>query len=360
MILTYIVIVLLAFVIFLLLRQKPAQANVDLTQASQQLVLMAEQQLGARQNTITSDLANKERNIAQLVERIRVDLNEHRDRLTRSDQDNIRHFSSLKQELATHQQVTTQLQATTDGLRKILSNNQMRGQFGEQVADDLLRLAGFTPNDDYVKQTTSEDGRPDFSIKLPDGLVINVDVKFPYQNLQAMVETEDAGAKKQSAQLFKQDIKQKIKQLLSRNYISPGQTVDFVVMFIPNEMIFSYIYENLQDVWEDATRQKIVMAGPFSFTAILRLVRQAHKALQMQQSTQVIIDSIRIFEKQWEKYNEEFKRFGDNVERLTKGYNALNTTRAQQLEKAVEKVKLLDTAEQPEVLLEGGNEHLEV
>ncbi len=335
--------VLLVVVLFVLLRPKPT-ASVDLTQAIEQLALITEQRLGDKQATINTDLANKERNFSLMMDRILKDLNEHRERLSRSDQENIRHFSSLKQELLAHQQATAQLASTTEGLKKILSNNQSRGQFGEQVAEDLLRLSGFSLNIDYVKQAASEDGRPDFSIKLPDGLVINVDVKFPYQNLQAMVETEDPGAKKQHAQLFKQDIKQKIKQLLTRNYINPGQTVDFVVMFIPNEMIFSYVYENLNDVWEEAMRNKIVFAGPFSFTAILRLVRQAHSALKMQQNTQVIIDSIRVFEKEWERYSVEFKKFGDNIERVTKGYNALNTTRTQKLDRAVDKVKLLDIA----------------
>lgn len=340
--------ILLVAVLLLVLRQKPA-GPVDLTQAIQQLAMISEQQLGARQATISTDLANKERNFSQMMERILRDLGEHRERLSRSDQENIRHFSTLKQELAAHQQATAQLASTTEGLKKILSNNQSRGQFGEQVAEDLLRLSGFSLNIDYVKQAASEDGRPDFSIKLPDGLLINVDVKFPYQNLQAMVETEDPGAKKQHAQLFKQDIKQKIKQLLTRNYINPGQTVDFVVMFIPNEMIFSYVYENLNDVWEEGMRNKIVFAGPFSFTAILRLVRQAHSALKMQQNTQVIIDSIKVFEKEWTKYSDDFKKFGDNIERVTKGYNALNTTRTQKLERAVDKVKLLDTVDQPSI-----------
>lgn len=338
------IVVLLVILLLAALRPKPS-APVDLTEAIKQLSLISEQQLAARQTNISTDLANKERNFSLMMERILKDLNEHRERLSRSDQQNIQHFATLKQELSAHQQATAQLATTTEGLRKILSNNQSRGLFGEQVAEDLLRLSGFTPNIDYVKQAATEDGRPDFSIKLPDGLVINVDVKFPYQNLQAMVETEDAGAKKQHAQLFKQDIKQKIKQLLTRNYINPGQTVDFVVMFIPNEMIFSYIYENLNDVWEEGMRNKIVFAGPFSFTAILRLVRQAHNALKMQQNTQVIIDSLRVFDKEWTKYNEEFKKFGDNIERVSKGYNALNTTRTQKLERAVDKIKLLDDAE---------------
>ena len=58
--------ILLVAVLLLVLRQKPA-GPVDLTQAIQQLAMISEQQLGARQATISTDLANKERNFSQMM-----------------------------------------------------------------------------------------------------------------------------------------------------------------------------------------------------------------------------------------------------------------------------------------------------
>jgi len=111
-------------------------------------------------------------------------------------------------------------------------------------------------------------------------------------------------------------------------------------MFIPNEMIFSYIYEKMNDLWVEAMKQKVVLAGPFSFTAILRLVRQAYDNFRYQKNVQKIIGYIKNFEIEFSKYNEEFLKIGERIESLTKQYNLVNTTRANQLSKTIEKIKL--------------------
>lgn len=73
---------------------------------------------------------------------------------------------------------------------------------------------------------------------------------------------------------FEKDVKEKIKQVTTRDYINPtDKTVDFVILFIPNEMIFSYIYEKMSEVSEEAMASRVILAGPFSFTAILRMVK---------------------------------------------------------------------------------------
>jgi DNA recombination protein RmuC len=186
-----------------------------------------------------------------------------------------------------HEKITKDLSLTTDGLRKVLTNNQLRGQFGEQVAEDLLKMAGFVRgvDFDYNKAQTNTSTRPDFSIYLPDKTKINIDVKFPYAKLQQATETEDKATKQQLMKDFARDVKEKISQITSRDYINPeDKTVDFVILFVPNEMIFSYIYDKMNDIWADAMQRKVVLAGPFSFTAILRMVRQAYSNFKVQEN----------------------------------------------------------------------------
>ncbi len=66
-------------------------------------------------------------------------------------------------------------------LREALANPQARGQWGERMAEDVLRLAGFTEHVNYRKQTQVDGGtgRPDFTFDLPKGHVLYMDVKFP-------------------------------------------------------------------------------------------------------------------------------------------------------------------------------------
>ncbi len=315
------------------LEKKLVEVFPDVLQkANEQLISMANQKLGAEKQEIKTDLENKRRQIEKLVESVQKEMRDN-DKTTRD----------LLQQVKDHQQITKDLSITTEGLKKVLTNNQLRGQFGEQVAEDLLKMAGFVKGVDFETQKSqgSSSSRPDFSIFLPDKTRINVDVKFPYANLQKATETDDRAQKQQHLKAFAQDVKKKISQVTTRDYINPDdKTVDFVVLFVPNEMIFSYIYDKMHEVWEDAMRKKVILAGPFSFTAILRMVRQAHDNFHYQENIQQIVGYIKQFEKQFDMYNEEFDKLGSQLSTVQNTYHKIESTRTRQLGRIVEKIKL--------------------
>ncbi len=311
--------------------------------ASEQVILLAEERLGAEKKEIKTDLDNKKMAIEEMIKRVHDELEKSVMKLDNAEKERIGSFRALKQEIENHRKITDQLSITADNLRKVLSNNQLRGQFGEQVAEDLLKMAGFVRGVDYQfnKEQKGSETRPDFTIFLPNKLRINVDSKFPYQALQRMTETQDSHLKKEHLKAFERDIREKIKQVTTRNYINPeDNTVDFVIMFIPNEMIFSFIYDKMNDLWVEAMRQKVVFAGPFSFTAILRMVRQAYDNFRYQKNVQKIIGYIKAFENEFQKYNEEFLKIGDRINSLSDQYTKVNTTRTNQLIKTVDRIRL--------------------
>jgi len=316
-----------------------------LKKASEQLIVMADQKLKAEKQDIKTDLGNKKDMFEDLVKKLHEEVEKANKELRKSEKDRIGSYGALKQELESNKQLISELVATTDSLRKVLSNNQLRGQFGEQVADDLLKMSGFVRGVDYEfnKEQKGSETRPDFTIFLPNGVKINVDSKFPYSNLQKTIEAKTPGEKKEYVRLFQQDIKEKVKQVTSRSYINPDDnTVDFVILFIPNEMIFSYVYDKMNEVWTEAMRQKVVFAGPFSFTAILRLVRQAYDNFNYQKNIRSIIGNIKNFELEFEKYNLEFEKIGDKISQLSTQYQKVDSTRKTKLMRTVDRVRLED------------------
>ena len=313
-----------------------------LRQNSEAFVGYAKEILGAQKNEIRVDLEGKKTAIEKLVDQIRVELKENHDRLTRSDEERVRSFSALQNELKSYKEITGDLKISTDKLKDLLSNNQMRGAFGEQVADNLLKMAGFVIGQDYSRNETqaTKDTRPDFTIFLPDQTKINIDVKFPYSALVKYAETEEKSQKEMYLREFRQAVKDKIKQVCSRDYINPEEkTVDFVIMFIPNEMIFSFIYDKMNDIWEDSLRKKVVLAGPFSFTAILRMVKQAYTNFGYQKNLQHIIGLIHKFDIEYVKFREELDRLGERINSTSKQFTLVSTTRDRQLTSVVEKIK---------------------
>ncbi len=312
-----------------------------LKEANETLINMANEKLGAESNKTRVDLENKRAEIERLVKVIQDDLKESKKDLEVTEKDRINSFSALKNSLDEYKKITEQLSVSTENLKKVLSNNQLRGQFGEQVADDLLKMAGFVVGETYTRQESENGSRPDFTVYLPDRTKINVDAKFPYSSLQRMTETDDTDAKNRYMRQFETDIKEKVKQVTSREYISPeDKTVDFVILFIPNEMIFSFIYDKMPSIWQDAMSKKVVLAGPFSFTAILRMVKQAYENFRVQENIFKIVGHVQAVEKEFDKFSEEFDKVGIRIDQLHKQYTDVSTTRVNQMKRKMDLVKL--------------------
>lgn len=247
--------------------------------------------------------------------------------------------AAIREQLAMAAKATEGLQTSTEGLKNLLTNNRLRGEWGEQVADELLQAAGFVENVNYTKQTTTEQGRPDITIMLPDGAKLNVDAKFPFDDLLEYQEAKTPAAKKQALSKFSTSIKNKVKGITSKDYINPeNNTLDFVVMFIPNEMIFSFIYEKLPDINEYCNQRKVVLAGPFGFTAVLRLVLQAYKNFGYEKNLQEIFGLVSKFQEEYAKFGDHMARLGSQLATTQKTFHEVEGTRSRQLTKVVDQI----------------------
>lgn len=310
--------------------------------AGEQTALLAKEKLESASANLKQDFQNKQTIIQDTIKRLYDELKIANEKLEKAERERIGSFQGLREQLSLNAKQTDSLIITTNRLQSVLSNNQQRGIFGERVAKDLLGLAGFSKGVDYLEQESQLDGaRPDFTLLLPNGMKINVDAKFPYQNLLKLVETKDDNQREQFRKAFEADVKAKIKQVTSREYVNTAEnTVDFVIIFVPNEKIFSHIYDEMNDILTDGLRQKVIFAGPFSFTAILRMVRQAYDNFSIQKNLQNIVKYIQTFREEFAKYNEEFEKLGDRIESTSKQFQSVAQTRTLKLSRIVDKIDL--------------------
>jgi len=279
--------------------------------------------------------------IKELVEKIGSELSDSQKKIENTEKERISEFSNLKAILEEHKDVTTKLKDSTDNLKNILSNNQLRGKYGEEVAENILKMLGFVKDLDYVVNLAQDTNanRPDITIKLPDKSKINIDAKFPYQSLVKYQEVDDKLEKKKYLDQFKTDVKQKIKQVTTRDYINPEEkTLDFVILFVPNEMIFSLICDKLSDISQDALRKKVIITGPFSFAAISRMIRQSYDNFRIHEDLHRIIGYIGKFKQEFSRYNEEVDKLGGRIKSVSDQYDAVSGVRTRQLMKIVDQI----------------------
>ena len=257
------------------------------------------------------------------------------------EKDRAAKFTQLTTQLKASQEQVSQLLKTTNALREALANTKARGQWGERMAEDVLRVAGFVENVNYLKQkaVAGAGTRPDFTFLLPKDLKLNMDVKFPLDNYLRFLEADTDIEKQQFKNNFLRDVKARIKEITTRDYINPEQnTLDYVLLFIPNEQVYSFIQEQDASIAQEALKNKVVMCSPITLFAVLAVIRQAVDNFALEKTSGEILGLLGAFKKQWEAFLAKLETLGKRIEDTRKEYDSLMTTRKRQLEKPLNRL----------------------
>ncbi len=230
------------------------------------------------------------------------------------------------------------LTSTTSSLQNALADNRARGQWGERMAEDMLNFMGLVEGVNYIKQSAIEAGtRPDFTFLFPNQKSLNMDAKFPLDNYLRYIEAENDAERKEFSRKFLRDVDQRVTEIQKRGYIATG-TLDCVLIFIPNEQVYRFIYEEDQRIIDNALKQKIIMCSPLTLYIVLAVIRQAAQNFNIEQRSQEIVDVVNDIRKEWEKYTGQM----DKLERRFKGmhddFHALTGTRTRQLDRKFVKI----------------------
>jgi len=262
------------------------------------------------------------------------------------EKDRVEKFGELAGQLKTTSEQTRALTQTTNTLREALASTKVRGQWGERMAEDILRLAGLIENVNYLKQKTIEEtgSRPDFTFLLPRDLRLNMDVKFPLNNYLKFLEADSESEKEKFRNDFLRDVKARIKEVTTREYINPEQnTVDYVLLFIPNEQVYTFIHEQDSSILDEGIKDRVIFCSPITLFAVLAVIRQAVDNFALERTSNEILSLFSIFRKQWGEFLKKLELLGKRIGDAQKEYEVLSTTRRRQLERPLNKIEALRT-----------------
>ncbi len=279
-----------------------------------------------------------------VVKQLQQELHERQREIRLLDQDRIKSFGELSAGLKAQREMTEELRTSTEKLREVLSNNQLRGGWGERIIEDLLRSNGLVESVHYVRQTVlgNSSMKPDISLLLPDRRVIAVDVKFPYSEMQKLFEASSTVAKSAHRKQFANDVKGKIETVAK--YIAPQHnTLDYAILFVPNEMIFSYINQQFPELVDEAVSRRVLLVSPFTFLIVARTVMESYRNFLIGDKLKAVVTLIDDFSAEWGKFHEAFEKYGRSLTTLQGDYEKLMGTRVRQMTKKMEKVRQLNT-----------------
>jgi len=320
---------------------KASFGNLSL-EALSKFLDIAKDRMDSERAASAQELDAKKGLIDQQLERMTSELEKVSFLMKDLEKDRVEKFGQLANQLRTTTEQTTALMQTTTTLREALASTKARGQWGERMAEDVLRLAGLVENVNYVKQKAIAGGgtRPDFTFLLPRKLTLNMDVKFPLDNYLRFLEAKSEPEKAKFRADFLRDVKARIKEVATRDYINPEQnTVDSVLLFIPNEQIYAFIHEQDGSILDDGIKNGVVFCSPLTLFAILAVIRKAVDNFSLEQTSNEILSLLGAFKKQWDEFLAKLELVGKRIGDAQKEYEALTTTRRRQLEKPLNRIE---------------------
>jgi DNA recombination protein RmuC len=293
-----------------------------LKQSAPEFLRLAEQSFGKFQETAKGDLAQRQEAIKGLVEPLKQQLETYQKNLQSSSAAQSSALGEVKKHLETLAQSNQSLAQETQQFRLVLHSNQARGKWGEETLRRVVEAAGMSAHCDFTEQTASGETRPDLIVKLPGDRFIIVDAKVPDFDFLNALETAEPVKRTEALAAHAAKLKSTIKALADRDY--PRQfpnALDYVVLFVPAESLFSAALEGDHDLIVWAAEKRILLATPASLIALLRSVSVSWQQHAQTENAQKIAEAAQEFYARVVKFTEHFEKIRAGLDRANSAFN---------------------------------------
>ena len=255
---------------------------------------------------------------------------------------------AVERQQATLGDLSKDIQSFQDPLSKLnryLSGGTLAGKFGEwsleAIIQDIFHPNHYESNAEVIAGTGK---RVEFVVKLPEGLLLPIDAKFPsglYENYLSAAETGDEKLVKKSIDDIRRHVINDAEDIKEK-YVQTGVTIDLGVMYIPSESLMQLI-DSIDNLREQIFRDsRVLIMGPNSLAAYLISIHMGFRTLALNERAGEIME-------EFGKLKKEFERFGSSTDDLLKKAESMlkavneHTTRERQMDKAINKMDNLDS-----------------
>jgi len=255
---------------------------------------------------------------------------------------------SIETQRTTIGELSKDIQSFNEPLSKLnryLSGGTLAGKFGEwsleSIIKDIFHSNQFESNAEVIPGSGK---RVEFIIKLPEGLVLPIDAKFPSALFDNFINASDSGDEK-LVKKTRDDIRRHVLKDASdikEKYVQSGITVDLGVMYIPSESLMQTI-DSLDNIRETIFRDyRVLIMGPNSLAAYLISVHMGFRTLALNERAGEIMNEFGKLKKEFEKFSGSTEDLMKKVDALQKSVNEYST-RERQMERAIDSMDKLDS-----------------
>lgn len=336
------------------LRQKTTELHLLREQADKEAQLRAEkltEQMNATKEQMTN-LAQQllERNaeklksentdsIGQITQPLKEAIGEMRRELTQNSETSAANSATfqeqLRQMLESNERVGEKAANLAQALR---GDNKAQGNWGEVILGNLLSCQGLREGIDYDLQTRLRDDlgqdlknidtgasmQPDAILHYPHEQDVIIDAKVSLKAYDDYVNAQSEERRTVALAAHVRSIREQYQRLSKKDYSSyvqaPRKSIDFVVMFVPNESALQLALTADSKLWYDAFDHKVLIAGELNLMAILRIIQIVWRQYQQAENQQRVF---LIAEELLDRLGDFLKRYqklGDALRNSLKAY----------------------------------------
>ena len=255
---------------------------------------------------------------------------------------------SIETQRTTIGELSKDIQSFNEPLTKLnryLSGGTLAGKFGEWSLESIIKDI-FHPNqyESNAEVIPGSGKRVEFTIKLPEGLILPIDAKFPSALFDNFINASESGDEK-LVKKTRDDIRRHVLKDaadIKEKYVQSGITVDLGVMYIPSESLMQTI-DSLDNIREIIFRDyRVLIMGPNSLAAYLISVHMGFRTLALNERAGEIMSEFGKLKKEFEKFSGSTEDLMKKVDALQKSVNEYST-RERQMERAIDSMDKLDS-----------------
>lgn len=270
---------------------------------------------------------NKE-SLDKLLLPLREKLDSFKNEVEQSKKSGIETSSKMEQMIKGLMEQTNKLGCDANNLAEALkSKPKMQGNWGEAILKDILQDSGLREGEEFFVQSsvTDDEGNrliPDVVVKFADKGCVIIDSKVSLKAYAEYMCCDDENHRNMHLKHHLESVRQHVKELGAKSYSRyVKDSVDMVLMFIPNEGAYILAMQNDPKLFSDAYRSKVLIINPTNLMLSLNIIYSIWQSRRQERNVEKIIQSATGLYEKFAVFSKTFVEMRGKIDSLAAIYD---------------------------------------